>query len=268
MKLRTLFVCGWLFTMSTASVFAKTETKQAPEGPSIRVLLEKNASSAFLEAKGKFRVVQKDTNRTLSHGSAGKRFVVHALQDGLRWGEEYPDVYQIEIVPLTADTRLYVNGIQCKGSLSVYHVRDNKITIVNEVRVEDYLHSTLAIKHDHALSSEAMTALVIAARTDIYNKILANKRKSAPWDISADESGYCGYGVCFRENGIYKAVERSRFMVVESVKDSKPLKNLQMAPSKAEELAKMGYDAEKIIKKAFPYSKIGSTISADEVAIR
>src|SRR5262249_48102922 len=96
------------------------ETQTVPVGPKIKVLLEKDVPSAFLEAKGHYRVLRKDSGNVLSSGTVGKRFVVHALQDGLRWGEEYPDVYQISIVPLTPESALYVNGIQYKGAISIY----------------------------------------------------------------------------------------------------------------------------------------------------
>ena len=181
MKLRTFIVCGWILSAAVTPLFASRmqapsqRTPAIPVGPKIRILLEKDAPSAFLEARGGYRVVRKENGSILSSGSVGKRFVVHAIQDGLRWGEEYPDIYQIALIPLSRDTTFLVNGIQYKGTISIYHVRNNNVTVVNEVAIEDYLKSTLALQYEDSLSSEAMAALVITARTVAYSKSLQGK---------------------------------------------------------------------------------------------
>lgn len=240
--------------------------QMAPIGPKIHVLLEKDAASALVEAKGSYKVIRKDTGGRLSYGTVGKRFVMHALQQGLRWGEEYPDVYQISVIPTSRDTTISVNGIQYKGGISVYHMRDNRITIVNEVPIEDYLKSTLAVKYEEgSLSEEAMAALAIIERTEAYSKALA--RSARPWDVAARETGYFGSGVA-QPKYIEASIDSTKFMVLESLKENTPIQNPHLSASKADELALKGMDAQKILKSAFPAAKIGATISADEVSIR
>jgi hypothetical protein len=272
--LRQIVVCGWLLFSASIPLSAvqthrpAKQVQNTPTGPIIRVLLEKDVASAFLEAKGPFRVVRRDGGSGLSSGGEGKRFVVHALQDGLRWGEEYPDVYQISVIPLEKETSFLVNGIQYKGAISIYHVRDNRITIVNEVPIEEYLKSTLAVQYEEPLSREAMAALAITARTEAYSKVIQNGRSARPWDIAAHEVCYCGFGVTQRHNGVEDAVDWTRYMVLESTKQKGPAENLRLVPDRADELAKQGCDAQKILKTLFPHTKIGATIDADEVAIR
>ena len=212
MKLHMFFVCGCTLMLAVAPLAAASVHGPSrhfvapPVGPKIKVLLEKDIPSAFLEARGAYRVVRKDSGTILSSGSTGKRFVVHALQDGLRWGEEYPDVYQISVIPLAQDSYLFVNGIQYKGAVSIYHVRDNRITIVNEVSIEDYLKSTLAVQYEETLSKEAMAALTIIARTEAYSKALQGGSTTRPWDTAAHEASYYGFGVTQRKNGVEEAV--------------------------------------------------------------
>jgi hypothetical protein len=239
-----------------------------PTGPKIRVLLERDAKSAFLEAKGSYRVIRRDDGSSLSSGKLGKRFVVHAIQDGLRWGEEYPDIYQIEIVPLNKDTTFLVNGIQYTGSISIYHVRGDQIAIVNELPIEDFIKSTLTIKFEESLSTEAMAAIAIAARTEAYQKMLQGRKALRPWDITASEMGYYGTGMLHQKNGVEPAVDWTRFMVLESLKQEGPISNSFLIPDRAEELAKKGLDAQKILKSAFPQAKIAATIDPDEVSVR
>jgi hypothetical protein len=274
MKLQSILVYGYLvlaasMPLSAGQVHRPAKHEQvAPPGPNIRVLLEKDATSAFLEAKGPYRVVRRDSGSRLSSGSVGKRFVVHAIQDGLRWGEEYPDVYQICVIPLSKDTSILVNGIQYKGAVSVYHVRDNHITVVNEVPIEEYLKSTLTVQYDESLSKEAMAALAIAARTEAYNKALQGTTSPRPWDIATHEASYYGFGVTQRKNGIEEAIDWTRYMVLKSVKTNEPAQNVRLVPDKADELAKKGCDAQKILQTLFPQTKIGATIHPDEVAVR
>lgn len=274
MKLYTFFVCGSLLIGAGSGVFAalpmhrSTQTKTLPEGPRIKVLLEKDAQGVFLEAKGQFRVVRKDTNSVLSSGSVGKRFVVHAIQDGLRWGEEYPDVYQISVIPLNRDTTISVNGIQYHGIVSVYHVRDNRITVVNEIAIEEYLKSKLAIQHKDPLPQEAMAALAIAARTEAFSRVIQGKQLNRPWDVMAKEESYFGFGVTQRKSGIEEAIDLTRFMVLESLQGNDPAHNVALAASKAEELASKGWDAQKILKTAFPHTKMGIMVDLKALANR
>jgi|ERR1700722_8582328 len=274
MKVRTFFVCGWMLAMvgaqlSAAQVYGPSQhTVAYPSGPKIKVLLEKDVSSAFLEARGAFRVIRKDGGAILSSGKLGKRFVVHALQDGLRWGEEYPDVYQITVIPLASNSCLYVNGIQYKGAISIYHVRDNHVTIVNEVSIEDYVKATLSIQYEEIFPKEAMAALAIAARTEAYNRALQGQSITRPWDVTAQDANYYGFGVTQRKNGVEEAVDWTRYMVIESIKQNGSAQNVHLSSAKADELAKKGFDAQKILKATFPHTKIGATIDADEVTIR
>src|SRR5436853_6343007 len=130
MKLRTFLTYSWMVWAMQGPAMAMPVHKPthrhapAPPGPKIKVLLEKESPSAFLEVKGPYRVMRRDNSNVLSSGKNGKRFVVHALQDGLRWGEEYPDVYQIAVVRLSKDTSILVNEIQYNGIDSLFHVRN------------------------------------------------------------------------------------------------------------------------------------------------
>src|SRR6185503_3499411 len=65
------------------------------QGPKVRILLAEDVISALIESKGAYKVVNRADGSILSSGSMSKRYGLHALQKGLRWGEEYPDIYQI-----------------------------------------------------------------------------------------------------------------------------------------------------------------------------
>ncbi len=254
---------GMLLPLSAAS----SKKTGIPVGPKISILLAKEVDSAVLEVKGKYRVRRKDSGEGISGGINGKRFVVHALQDGLRWGEEYPDVFQLELIPGSEETQFFVNGMQYVGNLSVYHVKNNKITLVNEVSIEEFLKSTLPLKHDIPHSPEALSALIIAARTEAYARTQSGSRR-CPWHISAEEAGYFGRGVTQQKYGIEKAVDSTRFMVLKSVKEQLSPKVLSLDPMKVEELAVRGLDAGRIFENLYPHLRMGVTIDPKEMITR
>ncbi|MEZ5315761.1 MAG: SpoIID/LytB domain-containing protein [Chlamydiales bacterium] len=268
--MRTLVFCGLLLMipLGAAPLCSPKKTANAmPVGPKIKVLLQKNAESAFLEVKGPYRVIRKDTGSTLSLGRSEKHYMIHALQDGLRWGEEYPDVYQITILPTHPHTLLYVDGIQYKGTVSVYHVRNHKIAIVNEVAIEDFLKSTLAFDDQLPFDKEAMCAIAITARTEAYNRLLKSQSLNLPWSITAQEAGYSGV-IQKCNHGVEKAVDWTRYMVLESSSQKDQIQSLDFSRSKAQELAHEGYDAQKILHFFFPKHKMAITLNENEVVYR
>ncbi|MBI3900518.1 MAG: hypothetical protein HY324_00040, partial [Chlamydiia bacterium] len=180
-------------------------------------------------------------------------------------------VYQLSVIAGAPESSIFVNGIQCKGAVSIYHVKNNCITIVNELSIEDYLKCTLAANEGQEminLPREAAAALTIAARTEVYRIALEGKKHSYPWDITAREANYYGVGITQRGNATEEAVNWTRYMVLESSKGTGPLESVKVIPAKATELANKGLDAQKILKTLYPQTRIGATINAEQVSIR
>lgn len=259
MKLGKIFVMVALLfsTVEAAKIQKAFDESSHPEGPKIRVLLAKSAPSILLESKGAYRVVRRDTGYQISSGLVGKRYIVHGIESGLRWGEEFPGVAQFTLYPASPQTMIYVNGFQYQGAVSVYLDKNRQVTVVNEVLIEDYIRSTLAIATDNKLSLEAMSAMCIGARTEAYVQSLAGKG-GAFWDVKATDVGYFGYGVVMQKNQVDRSVEHTRFMVLENG-NGESLKNIKLSASKLEELAKAGLDAKRILQSSYPSSQLNLT---------
>jgi len=180
------------------------------QSPSIKILVGENMEGALVEAKGPYKVVDPLTNQELSRGSRLKRYYLQQRFDGLKWGEGYPGVFQIKIVPESPDTSILVDGIQYKGSLEVYSV-EGEIHLVNELPIElylkSYLTSNLAKKR---LPKVSLDALAIVARTDLYHKVTQNKR--AFWHLHGKEIEYNGYAATTAE--IDRAVNSTEFLIM------------------------------------------------------
>ncbi|MBS0624061.1 MAG: hypothetical protein JSS62_05500 [Verrucomicrobia bacterium] len=236
-------------------------------GPKIRVLLAKEVNSALVEAKGTYRVIERTTQDVISSGLVGKRYILHAIKEGLRWGEEFPGYHHITLVPSNRQTVFYVNGFQYKGVVDVYLEANQQITIVNEVPIEDYVRSTVALQLKESLSKEALSAYVIAARTEAYAIALTGQASEGAWDVRAKDVGYFGNGVVLQGYGVDEGVEATRFMVLESTKARLP-EHVRVMPEKLKEMADAGYDAKQILHKCFPNTRLNVTADPNARVVR
>lgn len=238
------------------------------EGPTVRVLLGSGINSALLEAKGPYRVVRCDRGTFLSGGLVGKRYVVHSMQNGLRWGEEFPQTTALSVIPSSPQTQFFVNGFQYRGAITVLSDSKGQLTIINEAPIEDFVKSVIAVKYQRAMSKEAAAALAIVERTRIFSKVLEAGRNDRPWDVTAKECSYCGYGVTHNRNGIDAAVDYTPFMIVQSRSGKESLTDLRLSLPKAVELAQLGFDAKRILSECFPQAVLGLTADVDQFAVR
>lgn len=254
---------------SLKSVFSP---KELPKPLSTRVLIVHDQHGIVLEVKGKYAIYDPKTNEHISTRFIGKRKFIQALSDGIKWGEEFPGVHQLLIVPEEDHVTTIVDGIEYRGKIYIYDI-GGTISVVNQVDIEDYLTSILAPKYKDPLSEETMAAIAIAARTNAYYDAL--NPKNTYWDINANQVGYLGYAVTNSSNPIEKGIESTRYMVM-SKSGSEPgtatpfpamwsgsankkagdAEYAKISLSQVEEMAKKGDHAAQILAKAFPNTAI------------
>ena len=253
--------------------YLKGTSREKP--PTIRVLVLHDVDGIDLEVQGKYFVVDPNTN--IQQGNrryVGKKRYMEALSGGLKWGEEFPGIHQIQIIPLESSGIISLDGKEYEGSMNVYEIEKGKgrISFVNEVPVEDYLLSILNGYQDQNLEPETMAALAIAARTTAYYQAINPKSKF--WAVDAQKVGFGGK--VFTSTPIKDAVRQTRNMIMSKTGvyegsatpfpalfghlqgDELP-KNAVVSKITLEEanaMAKNGSHAAQILAKAFP----GSTI--------
>ncbi|MDR3623573.1 MAG: SpoIID/LytB domain-containing protein [Chlamydiales bacterium] len=189
--------------------------KLYPSYPTVKVLIAKDLNCTTIEVDGAYRVFNPEDCTVSGYGLFGKKYPVHPTTNGLKWGEEFPGVYQFAIVPASAKTRIMVDGTAYPGSIFVFQV-GNTINIVNQVKIEDYLATVLPSSVSENLNEEAMAALVIAARTDIYYQSV--RFDKAFWQIDAHQACYRGYDGK-RNKEVDHAINATRYLVMR-MKDS------------------------------------------------
>lgn len=218
MKKLTLILSLFCLFQLQAERTSTPFSKKRHQPKSIRVLLEKNVDEALIEVTGSYYIYNPHEAKKISSGILGKRFIVHALDNGLKWGEYFPGIHQFLIVPRSDKTAILVNGVQYKGGIAVYHV-ENKICIVNNVMIEDYVKATLSPKFQTPIDKEAMAATAIISRTNAYHIVTTNK--NAKWHVNAKSENYQGESMVKPNSPIDLAVEDTSHLILTN-SDNKP----------------------------------------------
>jgi len=218
-------LCGASLTIGWADVGpdcnATVENIAAPSAPqNIRILLAKDATEALLEIKGSYSLYNPQDGSKVSSGILGKRFMVHAVESGLKWGEEFPGLYQFYIQPKSEDSSVFINGIQYSGNIAIYAV-GNRINIVNDIDIESYIKSLLSLQISSTMENEVMAAMAILARTNAY--YAASRHPDAFWNIAAADVGYQGSGLIAPTSAAMRAVDSTRHLILVHPKDGKSL---------------------------------------------
>lgn len=237
----------------------------------VRVLLLHDEEGATIGVNGKYKLYDPNTKELISTRFVGKCKPMEAFGAGLRWHEEFPGLHQLLIVSDDSDGYLTVNGVEYKGELYVYDV-GGKISVVNELPLEDFLHGLLAGMYHDQMSDEMLSAIAIAARTDTLFKIENPRNKF--WAIDGRQIGFKGQENVNPSSPIAHAIEETHGMVLtvgeEELRyfpaqwDSKvgadtnkhPQVLSKITVEDAQDLAKEGQDATAILSRAFPGSRL------------
>jgi stage II sporulation protein D len=214
--LSILFMSVLTLAPFTTPLFAKaaefpTDKMQKTKPATIKVLLQDTEDKIILEVKGPYKVFCPYNNVIISSGSSAKRGHMTTDKTGLFWGDSFPGSFGVRIVPSSSDTSILVNGIQYKGCLEVYDI-NGLLRVINEVDVENYLRSSLAMEFLHITEPEVLNALIIVARTQAYHQV--HKYPDAPWHVTASEVNYHGHGNTLQNSPLEKAIATTRHAIL------------------------------------------------------
>jgi Stage II sporulation protein. len=258
---------------SIKSVFTGETTTEPTK---IRVMVVQDAPSAVIEVKGHYNVYDPYTNSKLTSRFSSKASVAVATPTGIRWGEEFPGVFQIQIIPDDPKTTIVVDGVEYRGSIFIYDI-GGEISIINEVPIESYVSSIMSSKLDHPLPPEAMNALAIALRTDAYQA--AVNAENPFWHLAANESGYLGHGVTRNNYAVEQAVFATQHIVMSksSIYRGAPSpivarvafagdtkgggRDSVIYIEEIEALAEKGQTADRILQRLFPDTQLASLVN-------
>jgi stage II sporulation protein D len=161
----------------------------------IRVQIVWKATAVRIQSERPFRIFRMESNTAASRDTAFKITQLSAIRvgdSGLMVGSERVPVESCRIVP-EQDSAITVYEIEPEkgqavryyGDLYVYKV-DNKVTIVNEVGLEDYLAGVLGREVGAEWSEELLKAQAVASRTRVlYGREQARASRQL-FDVKSD----------------------------------------------------------------------------------
>ena len=212
------YAIGLLIAMGcvqASAVDASVNTHQAyvsarAQLPSIKVLVAHDVPKAILEVKGSYNMLDPNDNTILGRRLVGKRRLLEPMYTGLKWGEEFPAIYQLQIVPTSADSVVVVDGVSYRGTMTFFDV-GGTLSIVHELPIEEFVLSQLA-NQSGTLPEEALAALAIAARSQAY--YMSEHPRNEFWAVDAMTSGYQGDEIAEQAFDVQRAVQGTKFMVL------------------------------------------------------
>lgn len=242
------------------------QPKVAPT-TTIKVLIADNKDGVVIETKGRYKLYNPENGKLIATRFNGKRKYMQGLVDGLKWGEEFPALHQILIMPDSAETTVVVDGIEYSGSVYVYDI-GGYISVVNEVAIEDYIASILGPQYKEPLPVEMLAAVAITARTTAFYHV--QNPKSAFWAVEADKVGYQGVVMARSSSpNMEEALKATKGMVLSQGEGraltpfmagwgmgEAGMRQSSIPMSQAEAWAQNGKDAGQILSQAFPGASI------------
>jgi len=205
-----------VFADDTLAGEAKAQViKHYPKVPTIKVMLLNDVDGALVEVKGAYNVYDPKTLKKIESSFSSSSYYMYPTTDGLKWGAEYPGIYQILLVPDRPETTTLVQGIEYRGMLYCYQI-EGTIGFVNEVTIDDWAESMVALlTQDKPLEKEVFSALAIASRTDAMYRIKHGVSKY--WDVKADQVNYHGFAITRNDKPFLDAMRETKGMVLDTI---------------------------------------------------
>ncbi len=189
----------------------RTDISQQSKPATIKVLLTDQAEGAILEVKGRYEIYNPANHLPITSGVMSKRHAIYAHGQGIKWGDPFPYIHQMRIVPADAESSILINGIEYRGCIEIYNLRGT-LSIVNEVDIENFLKSVFSAQMIERTDEKILDAIAIVARTNAY--YLASRNPHAEWHVRAEEAQYYGYGITLQNLAIDRAIENTRHTVM------------------------------------------------------
>lgn len=234
-----------------------TKVLHMPEEPICKVLLLKEQKSIQVEINGAHNIYDPYTGKKLEASYLSSSYPMVPTVEGIKWGQDFPGVYQIVIIPDDETVGVTINGITYTGVVVFYQIED-RLSAINWISLDDMTSSLLSsnfLPRD-AYQKEAVASYAIALRSIIYQQIAS--AENPYWDIKAEDCGYQGKTVVRVDSAFVEAMKATKKIVLADT-SAQPLTRKtiealrQKLPStEVEAMAKDGKDARIILRRFYP----------------
>ncbi|MGR3951520.1 MAG: SpoIID/LytB domain-containing protein [Chlamydia sp.] len=240
--------------------------RNLPKQPICKILLEENQSSFKVELQGSHNVYDPYTGKKIESAFLASAYTMVPTVDGIKWGQEFPGIYQILIVPDSPLNPIMVNGASYSGVLAFYQI-GSTLSVVNWVSLEDFTRSLMsqAFPVSESDSKEALATYAILYRSLAYQLLIRGQNDF--WDMKASDAGYKGEAANRKDPLFIQALKNSEeiiFDVSKSIPEAKKellsellIKGKERLPyGEVQNMAENKKGARQILERYFPNCSI------------
>ena len=157
--------------------------KYSPKIPEmIKVAIVRDSRELDLAIHGSYILRDLTFNKIIGHGAYMADSKVRLLDRGILIGLKVYSSKRLLIEP-SRDASIIIDQRPFRGDITLIRTLDNRITVVNDINVEDYIKGVLYHEVSHYWPMEALKAQAVAARTyALYSINPAGK----PYDVTND----------------------------------------------------------------------------------
>jgi len=226
--------------------------------PTIYVRLAKYVPSVLIEVKGEFRIYNPVTGALIATEWKNKRETARPSSKGIIFGDLFPGIHKMQIIPNHPNGSFLVNGIQYNGMLEIEQI-EGALHIINRVDAENYIRSILTTHFPERKESALTDALAIISRTQAYYLIAHQGEVS--WHVEADQVGYNGCSTFLHNPKIDCSVIETRGQIL--MRQQRPFSatwdrqgTSGLSLQQAAEMARKGNKSGAILKTFFPGARV------------
>lgn len=179
--MKKYFILALIFT-ATLGLAASLAAKRPDVPETVRVAIVRDSRELDLAIHGLYRLRDMTSGNIIAKGNYLGTSKVRLLNRGIFIGLNVYSSRLLTIEP-SRDASILIDERPFRGEVTFIRTPDNRITVINNINVEDYIKGVLYHEVSHHWPMEALKAQAVAARTyALYSIHPAGK----PYDVTND----------------------------------------------------------------------------------
>ncbi len=153
-----LVVMALALTLGPVTVWADQPTLM------VRVAIARDSQEVDFMIEGSYKVRDLDTRKVLQEGKRLPKTKIHLLDKGFFVAGKVLNAKRLDIQP-SRDASIIINNRRFRGEVIIIRTRDDRMTAVNVINIEDYVKGVLYHEVSHRWPIEALKSQAVATRT-------------------------------------------------------------------------------------------------------
>jgi len=172
----------------------------------IRIAIAHNAKKAAMDIRGRTRIVDMSTGdqKSVAEQISFQVTAAPGKKQGVNVGP-YTLGSMVRITPLEGEDRLKINNRSYRGSILIKADKEQTITVIEELGLEEYLYGVLPLEMGNNWPLEALKAQAVAARTYALGNM--NRFGEMGFDLWSDQRSQMYGGASVSAPRVVEAVK-------------------------------------------------------------